>query len=94
MRILAATAILSFFAAAALAGAEQRLEPGPICATIWKPVCASKGPESRTFANACSAAAAGWQVARPGTCEGGTGRRIDVCLGEERRQPSTAIPVR
>ena len=92
MRILAVTAILAFFAAAAFAGAEQRLEPGPICATIWKPVCATKGEENRTFANACSAGAAGWQVSRHGTCDGGTGRRIGLCLGDECRRPSAVTP--
>ena len=92
MRILAVTAILAFFAAAAFAGAEQRLEPGPICATVWMPVCAIKGGDSRTFANACSADAAGWQVSRHGTCDGGNGRRIGLCLGDECRRPSTVTP--
>ncbi len=92
MRILAVTAILAFFAAAAFAGAEQRLEPGPICATVWMPVCAIKGGDSRTFANACSADAAGWQVSRHGTCDGGNGRRIGLCVGDDCRAPAPFSP--
>lgn len=90
MRILATTAILAFFAAAALAGAEQRAEPGPFCPTIWKPVCAMKGGESRTFANACTAEAAGWTVSGGGTCDGGNGRRVGFCLGEQCPSPRAA----
>lgn len=93
MRILAVTAILAFFAAAAFAGAEQRLETETMCATIWQPVCAIREQQSRTFANACSAIAAGWQVSRAGTCDGGTGRRVSVCLGEECRQSNAFMPV-
>ncbi|HHZ10798.1 MAG TPA: hypothetical protein GX405_18680 [Rhizobiales bacterium] len=90
MRILAVTAVLAFFAAAAYAGAEQRLETETLCATIWQPVCAIRGQQSHTFANACSAAAAGWQVTREGSCDGGNGRRISLCLGPDCRQPGAA----
>lgn len=92
MRILAVTAVLAFFAAAAYAGAERRLETETMCATIWQPVCASREQQSRTFANACSAAAAGWQVTREGTCDGGNGRRVSLCVGQDCRQPATGTP--
>lgn len=92
MRILAVTAILAFFAAAAFAGAEQRLETGAVCATIWMPVCAVKGGDSRTFANACLANAENWRVSQHGTCDGGNGRRISFCIGEDCRQPAAPRP--
>jgi len=97
MRILATTVILAFFAAAAFAGIEQRHEPGAVCATIWMPVCGAKGGEKRSFANACSARSAGWMISGQGTCDGGSGRRIGLCTGEECRDPKAAIapaPVR
>jgi hypothetical protein len=91
MRILATTVILAFFAAAAFAGIEQRHESGAMCATIWMPVCAAKGDETRTFANACTAQSAGWTISGQGTCDGGTGRRIGLCFGEECREPTAAF---
>lgn len=83
MRLLATTATLAFFAAAAIAGAEDRVETGSICPTVWKPVCAAKGSERRTFPNACSARSAGWSVAKQGRCEDGTALRPGLCFGKD-----------
>jgi hypothetical protein len=50
--------------------------PGPppgqgepqFCTREYAPVCARRGPVQRTFGNACSAEAEGFQVVRPGGC--------------------------
>lgn len=46
--------------------------PGPICTREYAPVCARRGGDHRTFANACLADAAGYRVISDGRC-----RRID-----------------
>lgn len=83
MRVLAVTAVLAFLAAAAFAGAEQRAGTETMCATIWQPVCAVRDGQTRTFANACSAVAAGWRVSQGGTCDDGDGRHVGLCLGAD-----------
>lgn len=48
--------------------------PGPqFCTREYDPVCARRGGERQTFANACMAEAAGYRIIRGGTCraEGG-----------------------
>lgn len=44
-----------------------------MCQSIYQPVCASKGDERRTFANACLAVRAGFTVVAQGDCGGGGG---------------------
>lgn len=44
-----------------------------MCPSIYQPVCARKGDESRTFPNACLARGAGFAVIASGSCGGGTG---------------------
>lgn len=79
--------------------------PGPdpgICTREYDPVCARRGDERRTFANACVAERAGYRSIRPGECRrdggGGDGPRActreynPVCArrGDERRTFSNA----
>jgi hypothetical protein len=73
MRILAVTAILAFFGAAALAGGAQHLDPHSVCPSIWRPVCAVKDGDSRTFANACIASRQEFAVRSKGACGGSSG---------------------
>ena len=48
---------------------EPRPGPGPgFCTREYDPVCARRGDERRTFANACLAGRAGWRVIRRGQC--------------------------
>ena len=68
MRILAATAILAFFGAAALAGSGQHLDAQSVCPSVWRPVCAEKDGDSRTFANACIARRQGFEVRSTRAC--------------------------
>lgn len=73
MRILAVTAILAFFGAAALAGGAQHLDPRSICPSVWRPVCAEKDGDSRTFANGCIARREGFTVRSTRACGGVSG---------------------
>jgi hypothetical protein len=48
--------------------------PGPeYCTREYDPVCARRGDERRTFANACQAERAGFRSIRPGECRRGGG---------------------
>jgi hypothetical protein len=42
--------------------------PGPICTREYDPVCARRGGDRQTFANACLADASGYRVVRRGEC--------------------------
>ncbi len=42
--------------------------PGPLCSRQYDPVCARRGNDRQTFANACLADAAGYRVVRGGEC--------------------------
>ena len=48
--------------------------PGPqFCAKQYEPVCARRGGDRQTFANACLAERAGYRILRDGECRGGGG---------------------
>lgn len=42
--------------------------PGGICTREYRPVCGQRGPEMRTFPNACEAGNDGFRVIGPGEC--------------------------
>jgi len=49
-------------------------DDGPrACTREYRPVCARRGGEQRTFANSCVADGAGYRVVRNGECRGGDG---------------------
>lgn len=54
------------------AAATDELPPDvrTICPSIYQPVCARKGDEHRTFANACLAERAGFAVVAQRGCSG------------------------
>jgi hypothetical protein len=63
-----------------------RPEPGA-CTREYNPVCARRGDERRTFANACVAERAGYRSIRPGECRrggGGGGEEPRFCTREYR----------
>lgn len=45
-----------------------RPRPAPICPAEYRPVCATRGGEPQTFANACEAQASGFRILGPGEC--------------------------
>ncbi|MER9680664.1 Kazal-type serine protease inhibitor [Mesorhizobium sp. M0184] len=48
--------------------------PGPqFCTRQYDPVCARRGGDRQTFANACLAERAGYRIIREGECRGGGG---------------------
>lgn len=48
--------------------------PGPqFCTRQYDPVCARRGGDRQTFANACLAERAGYHIIREGECRGGGG---------------------
>lgn len=48
--------------------------PGPqFCTKQYDPVCARRGGDRQTFANACLAERAGYRIIRDGQCRGGGG---------------------
>jgi hypothetical protein len=56
--------------------------PGPgFCTREFRPVCAGRFGEQRTFTNACLADRAGWRIIHRGECRrgGGGGDRPSVC---------------
>jgi hypothetical protein len=46
----------------------EPVRPGPLCQRDYDPVCARRGGDSRTFANACLADQSGYRVTRRGEC--------------------------
>jgi len=53
--------------------------PGPSCSREFRPVCAGRFGEQRTFSNACLADRAGWRIIHRGECRrsgGGDGPRV------------------
>jgi hypothetical protein len=42
--------------------------PGPLCTREYDPVCARRGGDRQTFANACLADQAGYRIVRRGEC--------------------------
>ncbi|MFC3076283.1 Kazal-type serine protease inhibitor domain-containing protein [Shinella pollutisoli] len=53
------------------AGGGFRPSPGRACTAEYRPVCAARGGDSQTFANACEAQASGFRVLGPGECRHG-----------------------
>jgi len=52
------------------------LPPRPrpqLCTAHYAPVCARRGGDQQTFANACLADRAGYRIVRDGACRGGGG---------------------
>lgn len=55
---------------------EEHYRPGPrpqYCTREYEPVCARRGNDRRTFANACRAETSGFRVIRYGECRRGGG---------------------
>jgi hypothetical protein len=49
--------------------------PGPrVCTREYEPVCARRGPDRRSFPNACEADRAGFRAVYPGQCRGDGGQ--------------------
>lgn len=53
------------------AGGGFRPSPGRVCTAEYRPVCAARGGESQTFANACEAQSSGFSILGPGECRHG-----------------------
>ena len=68
MRLILQLALLMVQAGAALAASGPGFDPGTICPSVYRPVCASQGGESRTFANACLARRAGFTPVGQSPC--------------------------
>lgn len=49
-------------------GSGWNRPPQQACTMEYRPVCAQRGNQRRTFGNACSAEAEGFRVLRPGEC--------------------------
>lgn len=56
--------------------------PGPICTREYDPVCARRGGDRQTFANACLADASGYRIVRRGECGRGDGGGQRYCTQE------------
>lgn len=65
--------LLALSSVVASAADEPPPDAGTMCPSIYQPVCASKGNERRTFANACLARAVGFTVVAQGGCSGSGG---------------------
>nr|WP_246637960.1 Kazal-type serine protease inhibitor domain-containing protein [Nitratireductor kimnyeongensis] len=71
-------------------GPDRPRPPRPdrpqMCTMEYKPVCAKRGGQQRTFGNACSARAQGYRVVQPGTCSAQSNRpgqgRPQACTRE------------
>ena len=50
------------------AGSGMRPRPGRACTAEYRPVCAARGGESQTCANACMAQSSGFRILGPGEC--------------------------
>jgi hypothetical protein len=64
---------LSMTPAAAIAESKPPIGLQAMCPSIYEPVCAEKGGDSRTFGNACLARRDGFAVTSEGKCSGGSG---------------------
>lgn len=54
-------------------GRDRLRRPEPQFCTKYEPICARRGGDRQTFANACLADRAGYRVVRDGSCRGGGG---------------------
>jgi len=92
LRRFAVFAGLIVLSACTVAVEDQRPRPGPgpgpgYCTREFQPVCARRQGERRTFANACLADRAGFDIIRRGECRrrGGDGNdRPRICTREYR----------
>jgi len=66
-----ATAFLLASAGVSEAAKKKAAAPAApkICYEFWVPVCAKKGKETKTYANACKANAAGAKIVSQGECK-------------------------
>jgi hypothetical protein len=74
--VLAGLALLS---ACTVVVEEPRPGPGPGCSREFRPVCARRHGEQRTFTNACLADRAGWRIVHRGECRRGGGDEPRAC---------------
>jgi Kazal-type serine protease inhibitor domain len=77
------SAVLAFLAATAPASAAENpvLDLRSTCPSVYQPVCAGNGSETRSFGNACLAEREGFAVTAQGTC-GGSGGLPRFCTKE------------
>ena len=54
---------------------------GQMCEMVYKPVCAQRGGETRTFPNACRAGNAGYRVLYQSECTGNAGQGANASGG-------------
>jgi hypothetical protein len=72
---------LSFVSGSAGAANTLDLDAQAQCPSVYRPVCASKGRETKSFGNACLAEREGFSVVGPGKC-GGSGGLPRFCTKE------------
>ncbi len=85
-----ALVVLAMLAGSCTVVVDEGPRPGPmpgpqICTREYAPVCAMRGHERQTFANACRAEQAGYRIVRRGQCRGEFGadhRRPAFCTHE------------
>ena len=82
--------LLSALLAACTVVVDEGQRPRPprphpqLCTMQYEPVCARRGGDRQTFANACQAERAGYRIVRDGPCRdgGGGGREQTFCTRE------------
>ncbi|TGP19145.1 MULTISPECIES: Kazal-type serine protease inhibitor domain-containing protein [unclassified Mesorhizobium] len=96
MRFLAAIVsrqgLVALLLSALLAACTVVVDDGPrprpprphpqLCTMQYEPVCARRGGDRQTFANACQAERAGYRIVRGGPCRGGGGGEQTFCTRE------------
>jgi hypothetical protein len=70
MRLATALGVCAFMALAGPAAAQLQDGQRAICPLLYKPVCAERDGDTRTFPNGCRAQAAGYAIVSQGTCDG------------------------
>ena len=86
MKIVAVVRALALAALIPLADASDAantldLDAQSQCPSVYRPVCAGKGSETKSFGNACLAERDGFAVVRAGNC-GGSGVLPRFCAKE------------
>ncbi|TIV95153.1 MAG: peptidase [Mesorhizobium sp.] len=96
MRFLAAIVsrqgLVALLLSALLAACTVVVDDGPrprpprphpqLCTMQYEPVCARRGGDRQTFANACQAERAGYRIVRDGPCRNGGGGEQTFCTRE------------
>ncbi|TIT81012.1 MAG: peptidase [Mesorhizobium sp.] len=96
MRFLAAIVsrqgLVALLLSALLAACTVVVDDGPrprpprphpqLCTMQYEPVCARRGGDRQTFANACQAERAGYRIVRDGPCRDGGGGEQTFCTRE------------